>query len=77
MYRRGTNLEYRVFGPKESVMDVCSFLNGTWTNVLVEIMKKAMNKTSRETNIFHPCPFSVSFVAITIANEKNKNKKSQ
>lgn len=78
MYRRGTNLEYRVFGPKETVIDACSFLNGTWKNMLVEILKKTLNRVSRETNIFHPCPLSVSFVAITIANEKrlpkNNNK---
>lgn len=59
-YRRGSNMEYRVFGPKDVTVDVCSFLNGTWTHILVELVAAYMKKASKSNNVFHSCPFSVS-----------------
>lgn len=72
MYRRGTNLEYRVFGPKDYVVNVCSFLNGTWTHVMAQWVFDYLKKVSRETNILHPCPFSVRGIQFFCPNIWNK-----
>lgn len=61
MYRRGTNLEYRIFGAKEIVLDICSYSNGTFSNIVLKMMVTYMKKVAKETNIFHPCPFSVCY----------------
>lgn len=59
MYRRGTNLEYRIFGPTNYTVDVCGSLEHTWSNIIMEIILKNLKKLSDEENVLHPCPFSV------------------
>lgn len=59
-YRLETNLEYRVFGPREYSVDLCAFLDGTFTHILIDLVSAFMKRASKENNIFHSCPFSVS-----------------
>lgn len=56
LYRKGSNLEYRPFGPVEYVFDVCGFLSGVWSTLVMELVMKELKKRG---NIFHPCPYSV------------------
>lgn len=74
MYRRGTNLEYRVFGPKDYVVNVCSFLNGTWTHAMAQWLFDYLKKASRETNILHVCPFSVREIQLFFPQMWYKNE---
>lgn len=53
-------MEYRVFGPREYSVDLCAFLTGTFSHILVDLVTAHMKRVSKENNIFHPCPFSVS-----------------
>lgn len=62
MYRRATNLEYCIVGPREHISDVCSYLNGTYSNILIKIVMTAIQKNS---NIVHPCPYAVSISYLT------------
>lgn len=59
LYRRGTNLEYRIFGPKEAHMDICGFFNGTWTHIMVQMVELYLKRSEASENVSHPCPFSV------------------
>lgn len=53
-------MEYRIFGPAEYPVDVCAFMNGTFTYIFAFWLNLYIRKVSKDNNIFHPCPFSVS-----------------
>lgn len=59
VFRRGTNMEYRVFGPNELTFDFCELLNGNFSHIIASWMSTYIRRLSKESNLFHPCPFSV------------------
>lgn len=61
-YRRESNMEYRVFGPREVTVDLCKFLNGSWTHIAVNLVATYIKSVAKSNNVFHPCPFSVGAI---------------
>lgn len=53
-------MEYRIFGPNEYTIDVCAFLNGTFSHIFAHWLNLYIKTVSRDNNLLHPCPFSVS-----------------
>ncbi|XP_055308405.1 uncharacterized protein LOC129572465 [Sitodiplosis mosellana] len=70
-YRRESNMEYRVFGPKELTVEACGFLGGSWTHVVVDLVAAYMKRAAKSNNVFHPCPFSGHFYIHDLIVDEN------